>query len=64
MFQELLRDVAMQVAACPGVEYVSTDEIPSEIREREKSIEMGRDDLEGKPEQMKEKIVEGALASA
>ena len=25
----------MQVAACPGVEYVTTDEIPSEIRERE-----------------------------
>ena len=40
----------MQVAACPGVEYVTTDEIPSEIREREKAIEMGRDDLEGKPE--------------
>ena len=30
MFQELLRDVSMQVAACPGVEYVTTDEIPSE----------------------------------
>ena len=61
MFQGLLRDVAMQVAACPGVEYVTTDEIPSEIREREKSIEMGRDDLEGKPEQMKERIVEGRI---
>ena len=61
MFQELLRDVAMQVAACPGVEYVNTDEIPSEIREREKAIEMGRDDLDGKPEQMKEKIVEGRI---
>ena len=61
MFQELLRDVAMQVAACPGVEYVTTDEIPAEIREREKAIEMGRDDLDGKPEQMKEKIVEGRI---
>ena len=40
---------------------MTTDEIPSEIREREKSIEMGRDDLEGKPEQMKEKIVEGRI---
>ena len=61
MFQELLRDVAMQVAACPGVEYVTTEEIPAEIREREKAIEMGRDDLDGKPEQMKEKIVEGRI---
>jgi len=55
MFQELLRDVSMQVAACPNVEYVTTDEIPAEISEREKAIEMGRDDLEGKPEKMKEK---------
>ncbi len=29
MFQELLRDVSMQVAACPNVEYVTTDEIPA-----------------------------------
>ena len=42
MFQSLLRDVSMQVAACPNVEYVTTDEIPDEIREREKAIEMGR----------------------
>ena len=51
----------MQVAACPNVEYVSTDDIPDEIREREKAIEMGRDDLDGKPEQMKVKIVEGRI---
>ncbi len=61
LFQGLLRDVAMQVAACPNVEYVNTDEIPLEIVEKEKSIEMGRDDLEGKPEQMKVKIVEGRI---
>lgn len=61
VFQELLRNVAMQIAACPGVEYVSIDEIPAEISEREKSIEMGRDDLDGKPEQMKVKIVEGRI---
>jgi elongation factor Ts len=61
LFQGLLRDVSMQVAACPNVEYVSTDEIPQDIIDREKSIEMGRDDLDGKPEQMKVKIVEGRI---
>ena len=61
LFQGLLRDVAMQVAACPNVEYVSTNEIPEEIVQREKSIEMGRDDLDGKPEKMKEKIVQGRI---
>ncbi|MEL7036692.1 MAG: translation elongation factor Ts [Cyanobacteria bacterium J06592_8] len=60
-FQALVRNVAMQVAACPNVEYVSLDEIPPEIVEKEKSIEMKRDDLEGKPDNVKQKIVEGRI---
>ena len=52
----------MQVAACPNVEFVSTNEIPSEVVEKEKSIEMGRDDLSGKPENIKGKIVEGRIS--
>jgi len=62
IFQSLLKDVAMQVAACPNVEYVSTDEIPQDVVDKEKQIEMGRDDLSGKPEQIKERIVEGRIA--
>ena len=41
IFQSLLKDVSMQVAACPNVEYVSIDEIPSDVVEKEKQIEMG-----------------------
>ena len=62
IFQSLLKDVSMQVAACPNVEYVSIEEIPKGVVEKEKQIEMGRDDLSGKPEQIKEKIVEGRIA--
>lgn len=61
IFQELIRNVAMQIAACPSVEYVTTDAIPAQIAEREKLIEMGRDDLAGKKEEMKEKIVAGRI---
>ena len=61
LFQELVRNVAMQIAACPNVEYVSTDDIPPAVADREKAIEMGRDDLDGKPEAMKVKIVEGRI---
>ena len=61
LFQELLRNVAMQIAACPNVEYVTVDQIPAEVAAKEKAIEMGRDDLSGKPEAMKEKIVEGRI---
>ena len=62
LFQGLLRDVAMQIAACSNVDYVAVEDIPKDIVENEKSIEMGRDDLEGKPEQIKTKIVEGRIS--
>ena len=61
LFQGLLRDLSMQVAACPNVEYVSVDQIPDSIASKEKEIEMGRDDLSGKPDQIKAKIVEGRI---
>ena len=62
IFQSLLKDVSMQVAACPNVEYVSIDQIPTNVVKKEKEIEMGRDDLSGKPDQIKERIVEGRIA--
>ena len=61
LFQGLLRDLSMQVAACPNVEYVSVSDIPKSISEKERLIEMGRDDLATKPEQIKSKIVEGRI---
>ncbi|MFZ4803151.1 MAG: translation elongation factor Ts [Synechococcus lacustris] len=61
-FQELVRNVAMQIAACPNVEFVSISDIPAAVAERESAIEMGRDDLGNKPEAMKAKIVEGRVA--
>jgi elongation factor Ts len=60
-FQTLVRNVAMQIAACPNVEYVKVSDIPAEIAESEKAIEMGRDDLAGKPDNIKEKIVQGRI---
>lgn len=60
-FQTLVRDIAMQVAAYGNVEYVSTADVPQEIVEKEKEIEKGRDDLQGKPENIKDKIVEGRI---
>ena len=62
IFQSLLKDISMQVAACPNVEYVSVDDVPQDVVEKEKLIEMGRDDLANKPEQIRAKIVEGRIA--
>jgi len=60
-FQDLVKDIAMQVAASPNVEYVSVDVIPSDVVEREKDVEMGKDDLASKPEAVREKIVGGRI---
>jgi elongation factor Ts len=63
-FQELAKAVAMQVAACPTVEYVSDDSIPQEWIDKEKRIEAASEDLQGKPEQIIEKIVTGRVEKA
>jgi elongation factor Ts len=60
-FQKLVRDIAMQIAACPNVEYVKVEDIPAEFVEREKAIEMEKDDLGNKPDNIKEKIVQGRI---
>ncbi len=60
-FQELAKSVAMQIAACPNVEYVKVEDIPEEISAKEREIELGRDDLAGKPDNIKEKIVDGRI---
>lgn len=60
-FKELVDDLAMQVAACPQVQYVSIEEIPEAIANKEKELEMQRDDLQSKPENIREKIVEGRI---
>ena len=60
-FQNLARNIAMQVAACPNVEYVKVEDIPADMAQKEKDIEMGRDDLAGKPDNIKEKIVQGRI---
>merc|ERR1719160_1855584 len=61
-FQELAKAVAMQIAASPTVEVVSEADISPEFIEREKKIEAQSEDLQGKPDNIVEKIVEGRIA--
>ncbi|NJN88400.1 MAG: translation elongation factor Ts [Leptolyngbyaceae cyanobacterium SL_7_1] len=60
-FKVLVKDIAMQIAACPNVEYVQVSDIPPNVIEREKSVEMGKDDLASKPVNVREKIVAGRI---
>ena len=60
-FQTLVRNIAMQIAANPNVEYIRVEDIPPAMVKKEKEIEMEREDLAGKPDNIKEKIVEGRI---
>jgi elongation factor Ts len=60
-FKALVQDIAKQVAACPNVEYVHFEDIPADIVAKEKEIALGSDTLKGKPDNVKEKIVQGKL---
>ncbi|RQD63131.1 MAG: translation elongation factor Ts [Desulfonatronovibrio sp. MSAO_Bac4] len=59
-FQELAKDLSMQVAATSPV-CVSPDQLPQELLEKEKQIFLNQAKEEGKPENIAEKIVEGRI---
>ena len=61
-FQELAKDMAMQVAACPDVTCVKTDDVDPAFLAKERELEMQKEDLQAKPENIREKIVEGRIA--
>jgi elongation factor Ts len=61
IFKELVDDIAMQVAACPQVKYVVTEDVPEEFVNKEKEIESQKEDLASKPEQIRSRIVEGRI---
>ncbi len=60
-FQVLVKDIAMQIAAYSNIKYLNVENIPRDIFDKEKAIEMERDDLVNKPDNIKEKIVRGRI---
>lgn len=59
-FKAFVKDVAMQIAASKP-RYVSREEVPSEVLEKEKEILKAQALNEGKPEKVVEKMVEGRV---
>ena len=59
-FQQLARDLAMQVVAARPL-YVTRDQVPADLIEREKAIYRDQAAGTGKPEAVIEKIVDGKL---
>lgn len=59
--QELLRDVAMQVAAADP-QFVRREEVTTAVLEKEREIQRERARQEGKPEKVIEKMIEGRMS--
>jgi len=59
-FQALVKDVAMHIAAASPL-YVSREEVPSDVLEREKAVHADQLRQQNKPENMIEKILTGKV---
>jgi elongation factor Ts len=60
-FQELVRDLAMHVAAADP-QFVRREDVSAAVLEKEKEIQKARVIAEGKPEKIADKIVEGRMS--
>ncbi len=58
--EALAKDVCLHIASS-APEFVSRKDIPASVIEEETRIEMGKEDLANKPEQIRAKIVEGRV---
>lgn len=59
-FKEFAHQIAMQIAAM-APKYSTVDDIPTDVYEAKKQELLASDDLQKKPENMREQIVEGQL---
>jgi len=61
-FQNLLKEVALQVAAA-SPQYVRREDVPADVLERERGIYRAQMESSGKPANVIEKIIDGKLGS-
>ncbi|WP_220739274.1 translation elongation factor Ts [Leuconostoc miyukkimchii] len=58
--EEVAKDIAMHIAAI-APQYVSDNDVPAEVVAKEKAVQSASEDLAGKPDNIKEKMVEGRI---
>jgi elongation factor Ts len=61
MFQELVHDIAMHIAAADP-KFIRKEDVPDDAMEKERDIQRGRAAFEGKPAAVIDRIVEGRLS--
>jgi len=60
-FTDLAKNVAMQIASNPEIQVVSNDDIPEAVKDEAWKFENAKEDLQNKPEEIRNKIVQGRV---
>jgi elongation factor Ts len=60
-FVDLAKNIAMQIASNPEIQVVSKDNVSETIKEKVRKFESSKDDLQNKPEEIRNKIIEGRV---
>lgn len=60
-FQNLAKNLAMQIAAGNSINYISLKDIPEEIWNSEMELESQREDIKNKPENIRSSILKGRV---
>jgi len=60
-FSDVAKNIAMQIASNPEIQVVSMDKISDSIKDEVRKFESSKEDLQSKPEEIRNKIVEGRV---
>lgn len=60
-FTDLAKNIAMQIASNPAIQVVSLKDITESVKEKITQFESAKEDLQNKPEEIRNKIVEGRV---
>ena len=63
-FSDLAKNVAMQIASNPEITVISKEDISESQKEEVRKFESSKDDLQNKPEEIRNKIVDGRVEKA
>jgi elongation factor Ts len=60
-FSDLAKNIAMQIASNPEIQVVSMEKISESVKDEVRKFESSKEDLQNKPEEIRNKIVEGRV---
>ena len=60
-FTDLAKNIAMQIASNPEIQVVSTNDISEAEKDKVAKFESAKEDLQNKPEAIRNKIIEGRV---